>query len=114
MTFLNKTWALTVFDGRLMLLWERVALFSSSQAWEVNAIRPSLERVRWWPHADLSPSGYLAVPLWLPVAALSLVTALFWYRDCRRFPAGHCRNCGYNLTGNVSGRCPECGLTIPS
>lgn len=25
--------------------------------------------------------------------------------------AGHCRHCGYNLTGNVSGRCPECGAT---
>jgi hypothetical protein len=23
-----------------------------------------------------------------------------------------CRKCGYNLTGNVSGRCPECGLII--
>jgi hypothetical protein len=22
---------------------------------------------------------------------------------------GLCVNCGYNLTGNVSGRCPECG-----
>jgi hypothetical protein len=21
----------------------------------------------------------------------------------------HCTTCGYNLTGNVSGRCPECG-----
>lgn len=23
-----------------------------------------------------------------------------------------CRSCGYNLTGNVSGRCPECGSEI--
>jgi len=23
-----------------------------------------------------------------------------------------CRSCGYNLTGNVSGRCPECGQPI--
>ena len=23
-----------------------------------------------------------------------------------------CRRCGYNLTGNVSGRCPECGEAI--
>ncbi len=23
-----------------------------------------------------------------------------------------CRQCGYDLTGNVSGRCPECGTTI--
>ena len=22
---------------------------------------------------------------------------------------GLCKSCGYNLTGNVSGRCPECG-----
>jgi hypothetical protein len=24
-----------------------------------------------------------------------------------------CRQCSYNLTGNVSGRCPECGTAIP-
>lgn len=24
-------------------------------------------------------------------------------------PEGHCQHCGYNLTGNVSGVCPECG-----
>ncbi len=25
----------------------------------------------------------------------------------------HCQRCGYSLTGNVSGTCPECGTTIP-
>ena len=25
----------------------------------------------------------------------------------------HCNSCGYNLTGNLSGICPECGLTVP-
>jgi hypothetical protein len=24
-----------------------------------------------------------------------------------------CRRCGYNLTGNTSGTCPECGTSIP-
>ena len=24
-----------------------------------------------------------------------------------------CRGCGYNLTGNVSGVCPECGILVP-
>jgi hypothetical protein len=25
---------------------------------------------------------------------------------------GNCRHCGYNLTGNESGRCPECGTPV--
>jgi hypothetical protein len=27
---------------------------------------------------------------------------------------GACAKCGYNLTGNVSGRCPECGTVVPA
>lgn len=27
-------------------------------------------------------------------------------------PANQCSSCGYNLTGNVSGACPECGTVI--
>jgi hypothetical protein len=49
-----------------------------------------------------------------------LVTGLFAaaigyglaHRTMQRLPAGHCQACGYNLTGNVSGRCPECGEAI--
>lgn len=29
-----------------------------------------------------------------------------------KYPAGQCQTCGYNLTGNVSGICPECGNKI--
>lgn len=32
-----------------------------------------------------------------------------WFR--RPVLSGCCRQCGYNLTGNVSGVCPECGTT---
>lgn len=32
----------------------------------------------------------------------------------RRQPEGHCQNCGYDLTGNVSGVCSECGTSVPS
>jgi hypothetical protein len=28
--------------------------------------------------------------------------------------ARFCRNCGYDLTGNASGRCPECGAAAPA
>ena len=34
-------------------------------------------------------------------------------RGCSGMPEGYCQKCGYNLTGNVSGKCPECGLRVP-
>ena len=33
-------------------------------------------------------------------------------RHRKRLAEGHCCHCGYNLTGNVSGVCPECGERI--
>lgn len=48
-------------------------------------------------------------PLWvIPVLIALPTTYLFWI-DRRRLPEHCCSNCGYNLTGNVSGVCPECG-----
>ncbi len=49
------------------------------------------------------------VPCWLLFAVFSVPTALLWYVDRGRIQPGHCGKCDYDLTGNVSGRCPECG-----
>lgn len=38
-----------------------------------------------------------------------LVGAIIIRHQTRRFPPEACQNCGYNLTGNTCGRCPECG-----
>jgi len=34
-----------------------------------------------------------------------------WIRNTtlQRWKRGLCPRCGYNMTGNISGRCPECG-----
>ncbi len=54
--------------------------------------------------------GYM--PLWIPLILIAIVTAALWWRDRRPYPRGRCATCGYNLAGNVSGRCPECGQPI--
>jgi len=38
-----------------------------------------------------------------------LVARIRWRRIV---PPGHCQTCRYDLTGNVSGRCPECGTPV--
>jgi hypothetical protein len=51
------------------------------------------------------------LPCWVIATMFATPPAVMWWRS-RRMPAGHCQKCGYNLTGNVSGRCPECGTAI--
>lgn len=58
---------------------------------------------------DLTPFVETGL-IWLliPVAAF---TAVIWHR-ARRPPKGHCSHCGYDLTGNESRVCPECGTKL--
>lgn len=53
------------------------------------------------------------IPLWLPFLLYAIPTALLWRRNRRPGP-DDCQNCGYNMTGNVSGKCPECGTPLKS
>lgn len=67
---------------------------------------------RWWPYLyDGHAQWQVFVPLWLPAGVLALPTFILWWRDCRH-AEGNCPYCGYDLTGNVSGVCPECGRSI--
>jgi len=43
--------------------------------------------------------------------ALSSYFLYLWWRD-RPAPPGHCPQCRYDLTGNTSGVCPECGRRV--
>jgi hypothetical protein len=53
----------------------------------------------------------LEIPVYFFLLAFALPTYILFRRD-RRHPPGHCQNCGYDLTGNESGTCPECGTQI--
>ena len=48
------------------------------------------------------------IPMWPIVAGMSIPMLVTWVWPQKRIP-GTCRTCGYDLTGNVSGQCSECG-----
>ena len=64
------------------------------------------------PYASIRAGGYhsLLIPLiWLALLA-GLPTVLRRFRFVEK--TGVCRKCTYDLTGNTSGACPECGTVI--
>ncbi len=73
--------------------------------------KPDWSDLVWLPES--LGTGIVVIPIWIPFAVTAVPTAFLFYRD-RRHPRGHCQGCGYDLKGNVSGRCPECGKETDS
>jgi hypothetical protein len=53
----------------------------------------------------------LFIPLAYVFLTIAIPTLLVWRFVPKSVKSGYCR-CGYNLTGNVSGRCSECGRKV--
>ena len=66
--------------------------------------------------SKLASYRQILVPYWVAFVAIALPPALRLgsgaaraARSRSRHRSGRCTACGYDLTGNVSGTCPECG-----
>lgn len=98
-------------SGRLVTAWIR---YDNSPDQELTGgwrQRFGLELPQWlhrWPHA-----WEVFVPYWCLIAPITVLTALQWWPRAPAKGPGHCGNCGYDLTGNASGRCSECGAPVP-
>jgi len=59
-------------------------------------------------------TDFLAVfPTWYASVAFALLAVYLW-RSGNRARPNFCRNCDYDLTGNTSGKCSECGEPVPA
>ena len=54
-----------------------------------------------------TPGMRVKIPLWPAALFTGIATLILGVRS--RIPPGHCKACRYDLTGNTSGVCPECG-----
>lgn len=93
------------------------------QMWRDGFIGPSGARVEWAPGWRWVRLPIIGIAICSPLrcagnaALVVCVLSIAWiavarsYGDKRRYN-GDCATCGYNLTGNESGRCPECGSAV--
>lgn len=87
---------------------ERFMIGSAHKSW--RQAWTSWNDQGFWPRYQYdSDMKAIVLPLWIPFFLIGIPTALLWRIDRRRTRSGRCTTCGYDLTGNVSGRCPECG-----
>lgn len=58
----------------------------------------------------------VTIPLWIPTSFFLAILCVSWalpaYRRRKRRQHGLCLVCAYDLTGNVSSICPECGAKV--
>ena len=92
--------------------YERFRLAPMGFVTGVRAKGQNVSDRRWLPEQIRDRSGTAgALPLWIPFVLITIPTALLWRLDRLRLP-GHCPKCNYDLTGNTSGLCPECGRPV--
>ena len=101
-------------DGLTQVDWKNI---TAKSKWAFY--KPGL-RIYWFfsirPDAWLPKYSYSAtiqrhtlfIPFYLPAILFSILPTSQLLRRTRAQP-GHCRSCNYNLIGNTSGICPECG-----
>jgi hypothetical protein len=108
----------SVFEGRLGYILSHgpmVTVPPSVRASEAEFVGVTITRGYWWMVPDSDVTAYrcmVTVPLgWLLLVSAVLPAFALWsqLRERHRTRRGRCTACGYDLTGNVSGVCPECG-----
>jgi len=104
--------------GRYLVIWYNDPDPSPGSTWGMSLASHRFMGVKYVAHAN--SWGYrmvhFRISLWVLATLLAAYPAVALARGPlrrhRRRRKGLCLKCGYNLTGNVSGVCPECGHEI--
>lgn len=103
----QRTTTFFVVDGWAYIL-VNLSLYSGQGLRTITKaeVRIATRLVEW------TSAGRLRCPLYVLCAIFALWPAMHLYfvikHRANRHP-NHCSHCGYDLTGNISGTCPECG-----
>ena len=80
------------------------------ERWSCDVAR-SLDQTGWTFYVNNDTPCSVELPCWLLFLVVASPTAYLFWQD-RHFPPGRCQSCNYDLTGNMSEVCPECGKKL--
>ncbi|HNO78673.1 MAG TPA: hypothetical protein PKN33_11490 [Phycisphaerae bacterium] len=66
--------------------------------------------LKWAPVLRFGQIYRVVLPLWIPFLLCLVATIAAWRSKPEHL--NNCKNCGYDLTANESGVCPECGTNV--
>ena len=96
-------WRIVLDFGSVYVFSNRVAPWF---AWSIGSASQDFHL--WTAKWGIGGVTVRSYPTWMALL-LAWMPVFFAWRRLRRPVPGHCRKCGYDLTGNVSGVCSECG-----
>ena len=109
-----------VYRGHLMLWILNQPMIEVMDAWRFadgwRAPKPFTFTMFYFPPVPKAWGWFSFIPCWAAVGIFG--TYPLWTmlrlgaRRAYRSRKGHCMSCGYDLTGNLSGVCPECGGAV--
>ena len=117
-------------DGIVALVWMALGvlilvLLAAGLLWNHSAIMLSRGTTDSWilsqAFKQLAEGALFWIVILTPLFLIVLIFECLGFVFCLRHwhnwwgpPPGHCPHCGYNLTGNESGVCPECSTPVPT
>ena len=104
-------YAVKIQHGRILVGWRTTSHPSDFPGKWVSGHNAGAA-LEWWPEMRRGHwMDAVLIPLWMP-ASLTALAFVALMRRRRRGGHDECPVCLYDLTGNVSGICPECGEVI--
>ena len=100
------------FTAGVLLRWK-----TKHPVWETVIFNPGLWLCAYWLFSSRDNPDFILMTLipnaiWVLSSWIGVFIGYRLRRGPRPVDPGVCSSCGYNLTGNVSGRCPECGTAV--